>query len=56
VKVIYSYTPERRADLELIEGDIVKVEEMEGEWWVGTSTRTGKFGSFPSNYVQLAEM
>eukprot|EP01134_Creolimax_fragrantissima_P002201 CFRG2201T1 len=53
VKVVYSFQPERRADLQLLEGDIITVEEQDGEWWMGTSKQTGRFGSFPSNYVEV---
>ena len=38
--------------MELHEGDIVYVmERCDDGWFVGTSQRTGIFGTFPGNYV-----
>ena len=40
-------------ELELEEGDIVLVmEKCDDGWFVGTSTRTHMFGTFPGNYVE----
>ena len=37
------------------EGDIVYVmEKCDDGWFVGTSQRTGIFGTFPGNYVAKA--
>jgi hypothetical protein len=39
-------------ELDLQENDIVEVmEKCDDGWFVGTSLRTGKFGTFPGNYV-----
>jgi Variant SH3 domain len=38
--------------VELKEGDIVYVmEKCDDGWFVGTSQRSGIFGTFPGNYV-----
>jgi hypothetical protein len=40
-------------ELELSEGDIIEVmEKCDDGWFVGTSNRSGKFGTFPGNYVE----
>jgi len=34
-------------------GDVLHVMEMcDDGWYVGTSGRTGEFGTFPGNYVE----
>ena len=41
--------------MELAEGDLLYVMEMcDDGWFVGTSQRTGIFGTFPGNYVERA--
>ena len=41
--------------LELREGDVVYVmEKCDDGWFVGTSQRSGVFGTFPGNYVAKA--
>jgi len=40
-------------ELELRENDIIHVfEKCDDGWFVGTSQRTGLFGTFPGNYVE----
>nr|XP_006813065.1 PREDICTED: titin-like [Saccoglossus kowalevskii] len=52
-RAIYPYAPQNEDELELIEGDVVVVmEKCDDGWFVGTSTRTGHFGTFPGNYVE----
>ncbi|XP_014344621.1 sorbin and SH3 domain-containing protein 1 isoform X8 [Latimeria chalumnae] len=52
-QALYSYMPQNEDELELREGDIVDVMEMcDDGWFVGTSRRTGQFGTFPGNYVK----
>ncbi|XP_055877350.1 uncharacterized protein LOC106077152 isoform X7 [Biomphalaria glabrata] len=52
-KAIYTYRPQSEDELELKEGDEVFVmEKCDDGWFVGTSARTGQFGTFPGNYVQ----
>jgi len=52
-RAIYKYRPQNSDELELQEGDIVYVlEKCDDGWYVGTSKRTGYFGTFPGNYVE----
>lgn len=51
-RVMYNYKPQNDDEVELAEGDIVFVmEKCDDGWFVGTSQRTGIFGTFPGNYV-----
>lgn len=51
-KAIYAYRPQNDDELELLEGDEIYVmEKCDDGWYVGTSGRTGMFGTFPGNYV-----
>ncbi|XP_050393870.1 uncharacterized protein LOC126811885 [Patella vulgata] len=53
-RAIYMYKPQNEDELELQEGDEIYVmEQCDDGWYVGTSGRTGNFGTFPGNYVQL---
>jgi sorbin and SH3 domain-containing protein 1 len=53
-QALYPYHPVNDDELELREGDLVDVfEKCDDGWYVGTSLRTGLFGTFPGNYVQL---
>ena len=39
-------------EVEILEGDTVFVlEKCDDGWFVGVCERTGKFGTFPGNYV-----
>ncbi|XP_073813333.1 cbl-associated protein isoform X18 [Musca autumnalis] len=52
-RALYKYRPQNSDELELLEGDIVHVlEKCDDGWYVGTSQRTGCFGTFPGNYVE----
>ncbi|CAL1546145.1 unnamed protein product [Lymnaea stagnalis] len=52
-RAVYTYRPTSEDELELKEGDEVFVmEKCDDGWFVGTSARTGQFGTFPGNYVQ----
>ncbi|KRX95924.1 Sorbin and SH3 domain-containing protein 1 [Trichinella pseudospiralis] len=52
-EAIYEYLPANSDELELKRGDIVYVVECcDDGWFIGTSLRTGKFGTFPGNYVK----
>ncbi|XP_067124513.1 sorbin and SH3 domain-containing protein 2-like [Centruroides vittatus] len=52
-KVLYNYKPQNEDELELQERDTVYVlEKCDDGWYVGTSLRTGLFGTFPGNYVE----
>ncbi|TNN55610.1 Vinexin [Liparis tanakae] len=51
-KAVYNYKPQNSDELELREGDVVRVmEKCDDGWFVGTSERTRAFGTFPGNYV-----
>lgn len=51
-RALYNYKPQNEDEVELHEGDIVYVmEKCDDGWFVGTSQRTGIFGTFPGNYV-----
>lgn len=53
-KTKFAYNPQNSDELELKEGDLVCVtEKCDDGWFIGTSMRTGKFGTFPGNYVNL---
>lgn len=52
-RAVYKYRPQNADELELQEGDIVYVlEKCDDGWFVGTSQRSGCFGTFPGNYVE----
>ncbi|GFO23499.1 sorbin and sh3 domain-containing protein 1 [Plakobranchus ocellatus] len=52
-RAMYAYRPQSEDELELREGDEVFVMECcDDGWYVGTSARSGQFGTFPGNYVQ----
>lgn len=52
-RVLYNYKPQNEDELELQEQDTVYVlEKCDDGWYVGTSLRTGLFGTFPGNYVE----
>ncbi|KAL3877384.1 hypothetical protein ACJMK2_035100 [Sinanodonta woodiana] len=52
-RAVYAYRPQNEDELELLEDDEVYVmEKCDDGWYVGTSLRTGMFGTFPGNYVQ----
>ncbi|XP_050326264.1 uncharacterized protein LOC126756866 isoform X3 [Bactrocera neohumeralis] len=52
-RALYKYRPQNSDEMELLEGDIVHVLEIcDDGWFVGTSQRTGCFGTFPGNYVE----
>ena len=52
-RALYNYRPQNDDELELLEGDMVLVmEKCDDGWYVGSSQRTGFFGTFPGNYVE----
>lgn len=52
-RAMYAYAPANADELALKEGDVVLVvEKCDDGWLIGTSERTGLFGTFPGNYVQ----
>ncbi|XP_017791538.1 PREDICTED: uncharacterized protein LOC108573586 [Habropoda laboriosa] len=52
-RALYNYRPQNEDELELKIGDTVYVmEKCDDGWYVGSSQRTGYFGTFPGNYVE----
>jgi len=52
-RALYKYRPQNNDELDLQEGDLIHVlEKCDDGWYVGTSQRTGCFGTFPGNYVE----
>lgn len=52
-EAMYNYKPQNLDELELLKGDRINVHECcDDGWFVGTSERTGAFGTFPGNYVR----
>ncbi|XP_078407136.1 uncharacterized protein LOC144685952 isoform X1 [Cetorhinus maximus] len=50
---LYPFAPNKDDELELREGDHINVIKKCGDgWYLGTSRRTKKFGTFPGNYVE----
>ncbi|XP_063893242.1 uncharacterized protein LOC110378155 isoform X7 [Helicoverpa armigera] len=50
-RAMYKYRPQNPDELELNEGDTVYVlEKCDDGWYVGSSQRTGRFGTFPGMY------
>ncbi|XP_078486856.1 uncharacterized protein LOC100178304 isoform X4 [Ciona intestinalis] len=53
---LYAYESSNEDELDLCPGDVVIVVEIcDDGWYVGTSERTGGFGTFPGNYVTAAQ-
>jgi len=51
--VLYEHAPRHIDELQLSAGDVVQVmEKCDDGWYVGTSERTGEFGTFPGNFVE----
>lgn len=51
-RAIFSYSSMNQDELDVKEGDVVLVlEKCDDGWFVGTSERSGMFGTFPGNYV-----
>jgi len=49
----YNYSPRHADELEMNKGDIIHlVDVCDDGWFLGTSQRTGQFGTFPGNYVR----
>lgn len=52
-RVIYPYKPQQSDELPLTVGDILTVSmQCDDGWFVGQSTLSGDYGTFPGNYVQ----
>lgn len=54
--MLFEYAPRHIDELQVSAGDMVRVmEKCDDGWYVGTSERTGEFGTFPGNYVEPAD-
>ena len=52
-RALFSYEPVNEDELRLEEGDeVIVLEKCDDGWFVGTSSRTHSFGTFPGNYVE----
>ena len=52
-RVLFPYKPQQQDELELITGDMLTVTmHCDDGWFVGHSTLTGNYGTFPGNYVE----
>ncbi|XP_071837617.1 jouberin-like isoform X4 [Apostichopus japonicus] len=52
VRALYDYTAQRSDELNIIEGDVIKVlHEDNDNWWMG-ELENGDQGYFPANYVE----
>lgn len=52
-RAIYPYKPRQIDELELLPGDVLNVTmHCDDGWFVGHSTISGQFGTFPGNYVE----
>ena len=52
-RVEFDYEAELPDELSIRAGDVITaVRQMEGGWWEGTS-KTGKRGLFPDNFVKV---
>ena len=53
---LYNYKPQKEDEVELRKGDYYTVsEKCQDGWFKGTCLRSGSFGVFPGNYVQLVK-
>ena len=52
-RVLYPYQPRKPDEIELQYGDVLQVTIVcDDGWFIGTSSMTTKFGTFPGNYVE----
>ena len=52
----YERIAEGATEVDIVAGDILTVASAEGEWWYGSSVKTGKTGYFPSSYVEIVDL
>jgi len=52
-KALFDFTIETEGEVELKLGDIISIDSEDSGWYYGTNQRTGLYGRFPTNYVQL---
>ena len=53
-RAIYDFESSTEGDLHFLCGDIIGITQKPGNWWFGTLE--GRFGTFPSNYVQEIDL
>ena len=51
VIALFKYEKRREDELNLEKGEILRIIEMKGNWWVGEAL-DGKVGKFPNNFVK----
>jgi hypothetical protein len=51
-RALYDFNANKPTDLSIQAGDVITGVSTIGQWWKGTNSRTGAFGSFPANYVE----
>ena len=51
-KARYAYKGQTAKDLTIEKGDVIKILEQKGDWWLG-ELEDGRQGLFPSNYVRM---
>jgi len=54
-KALFDYEAEDADELSVHEGDIITVEDEDDEGWYYGTNGQGKYGKFPSNYVELLQ-
>jgi len=55
-KVIFEYQAEEETDVSAFLGDCLEILKKNNTgWWDVKNTRTGRSGSFPSNYCEIVE-
>jgi len=50
---MYDYDARTNEDVSFVKGDILYITSTEGDWWCARSSKNGKEGYVPSNYVAL---
>lgn len=56
-RVLFPYKPQQQDELELITGDIITVTmQCSDGWFIGHSTTSGNYGTFPGNYGTFVEV
>ncbi|NXI90216.1 LCK kinase, partial [Psophia crepitans] len=53
VVALYNYEPKHDGDLELRQGEKLRILEQSGEWWKAQSLTTGQEGLIPYNFVAM---
>ncbi|XP_038073024.1 tyrosine-protein kinase SRK2-like [Patiria miniata] len=51
---LYDFAAQTEVELSLQKGEMLDIENMDGDWWLARSTWTGQEGFVPSNYIRRA--